>query len=276
MAITFDMHTHCDFSTDSKTPMKEQIEAAVQSGLEGICLTDHMDYEFPKEALFSENVPENPFVFDENIYKQTLAEHKVMYPQIWIGTGVECGLMPRESVCEKISQLVNQSGWDFVIGSVHLLDEMDPYYPTFWEGKNPVSCIRRYFETILNCIQVFSDFDTLGHMDYVVRYAPSEFYYNPSDYRDITDEIMKYIIRKDIALEVNASGLYAACKTENPHPELLKRYLELGGELVTIGSDAHIPERVGGKFAVLESHLKEAGLRRYVTYKKRKPMFHEF
>jgi histidinol-phosphatase (PHP family) len=87
---------------------------------------------------------------------------------------------------------------------------------------------------------------------------------------------MKYIIQKDIALEVNASGLYAACKTENPHPELLKRYLELGGELVTIGSDAHIPERVGGKFAVLESHLKEAGLRRYVTYKKRKPVFHEF
>jgi histidinol-phosphatase (PHP family) len=152
---------------------------------------------------------------------------------------------------------------------------MDPYYPSFWQGKNPVSCIRRYFELIWECINRFSDFDSLGHMDYVVRYAPSDFEYVPKDYQDITDEIMKYLIRKDIALEVNSSGLFGARKTENPHPDFIKQYVNLGGEQITIGSDAHFPERVAGGFDTLEKHLKEAGLRHYTTYRRRKPVFHE-
>lgn len=274
MAIVYDMHTHCDFSTDSKTPMKEQIEAAIACGLAGICFTDHMDYDFPPDAIEYPGV-KNPFVFNETEYKKNIIDYKNKYSKIWIGTGVECGLQPSESVCQKNRALISQSGWDFIIGSVHLVEQTDPYYPVFWEGKDASCSIRQYFETIWESIRLFSDFDTLGHMDYIVRYAPVGFAYDPYEYQDITDEILKFLIRKDISLEINSSGLFSTASCENPHPVLVKRYLELGGELITIGSDAHMPERIAGGFSVLKQHLKEAGLHQYVTYDQRKPVFHE-
>jgi histidinol-phosphatase (PHP family) len=273
------MHMHSEFSTDSQTPMKQQIEAALQRGLAGICFTDHMDYEFPSEAVSLSDLPSSAsekaslFVFDDKCYIRQISKWQEEFPMLQIETGVECGLQPAASVISSIRALVQQPEWDFIIGSVHLVDGMDPYYPAFWEGKNPSQCIRRYFEIIWECLKHFSEFDSLGHMDYVVRYAPADFVYNPADYQDITEEIMKYIIRKDIALEVNSSGLFGGRKRENPHPDLLKQYVRLGGELVTVGSDAHIPERVAGGFDTLERHLKEAGLHHYVTYRKRKPVF---
>ena len=273
MPVTYDMHIHSAYSTDSRTPLSEQILEAKKRGLLGICLTDHMDYDFPAD---DKEYPENPpFVFDEAEYKREIGKYRENIPALWLGAGVECGLQPYASVTEKTAALIKQGGWDFIIGSIHLGDGRDPYYPEFWEGEVPALCVRRYFETMLCCLSLFSDFDSLGHMDYIVRYAPDSFCYRPSDYQDITDEILKLLIKKDIALEVNSSGLFSAKGCENPHPSLLKRYVELGGELITLGSDAHTPERIASGFTVIERHIKEAGLHQYVTYCKRRPLFHD-
>lgn len=274
MPILYDMHTHSAYSTDSRTPMEEQVRAAIAKGLKGICLTDHMDYEFPFE-LFDSPCEGQPFVFDEKPYKEEISVLKKKYPDIWIGTGVECGIQPDALTCGKNRALVGQKDWDFIIGSVHLVDRMDPYNALYWEGYDKTERVRHYFEGTLTCIQIFSDFDTLGHLDYAVRYAPADLIYNPSEYLEIIDEIFKFIIKKDIALEINASGLFSSAGQINPHPVFLKRYAELGGELITIGSDGHTPERIAGKFNFLESYIKEAGLRQYVTYEMRKPVFHD-
>lgn len=273
MAITYDIHTHSAYSTDSGTPVREQIEAARKKGLSGICLTDHMDYDFPEDIMETQDTP--PFVFDYKAYQKELNGYRSQYSDMWIGTGVECGLQPSDTTISKVKKLTEQPGWDFVIGSIHLIDHRDPYYPVYWEGKDPASCVRTYYETMFECLSLFSDFDSLGHMDYVVRYAPEGFHYNPLDFFEITDEIMKFLIRKDIALEVNSSRLSRGTFCENPHPDLLKRYVQLGGELITIGSDAHTPEQIASSFSVLEQHIKKTGLRQYNTYHSRRPVFHD-
>lgn len=273
MAIAFDIHTHSAYSTDSETPIKDQIESAREKGLSGICLTDHMDYDFPEDIM--DTPGKAPFVFDYKSYQQELSGYRSQYPDMWVGIGVECGLQPSASTLSKVKKLTEEPGWDFIIGSIHLIDGKDPYYPVYWEGKEPAFCVRAYLETMLECLSLFTDFDSLGHMDYVVRYAPKGFCYNPTDFMDITDEIMKLLIRKDIALEINSSGLFSASSCANPHPVLLERYVQLGGELITIGSDAHTPERIASGFSDLRQSIKKTGLLQYNTYHSRRPVFHD-
>ncbi len=136
----------------------------------------------------------------------------------------------------------------------------------------------RYFELTLENLKAFSDINTLGHMDYAVRYAikyiDGQKDYKPRDYFEITDEVMKYLISKNIALEVNTSPLKKGLGTINPHTDFLVRYRELGGQMITIGSDAHTTEALGYGFDRAYEILSEIGFREYVTYDKRKPIIH--
>lgn len=270
--IEYDCHMHSEFSTDSHTPLHRQVQESISLGLQGICMTDHMDYEFPREQMDSDLIYEgNPFEFNWEKYKQELYQLQLKHPEFELMLGVECGLQTSPSVIRKNTGLTKDSDLDFVIGSLHLVDGKDPYYPHFWEGKNPSSCIRQYFEQLYENLLLFSEMDSLGHLDYIVRYAPENFSYSPLEYRDILEEILICLIRKDIALEMNSSGLKSTHQP-NPHEEILSLYRELGGQALTIGSDAHKPEFVGFQFKQIESLLKKSGFSEYYIFKKRKPI----
>lgn len=274
MPILFDTHMHTNFSTDSATPMENQVAQAKKNGLSGICFTDHMDYEFPPEEI---DIPFEgvPFTFNIADYITKIRHLRRLEPDFRIYTGVECGMKATPSVLEKNKKLVEDyDEWDYIIGSVHLVEDKDPYYPDLWESKSPQPLILNYFETILSCLSVYANFDSLGHMDYIVRYAPDSFSYEPKDYQDITDAILKLMVRKDIALELNASGFFSSGRQMNPHPYILQRYRELGGEMVTVGSDAHAPERISRRFSDIEKIMKKTGFYQYVTFEKRRPVFH--
>lgn len=271
--IVYDTHIHSCYSTDSTTPVREQIAQAVRLGLHGICLTDHMDYEYPPE--YCEDSETAPFLFDIEKYIGELKQIKIdNFPSIELQIGVECGMQLSKSVLEKNHELAENFPWDYIIGSLHLVDKQDPYFPSFWEGKSADSCVRRYFEQVYENILKFHEFDSLGHLDYIVRYAPDSYEYNPVVYFDILDEILRFLIHKDKALEINTSGLKSAGRAQNPHLEILKRYVSLGGELVTVGSDAHKPEYLAFSFDCIPDLMKQAGLHGYVTYQKHKPVFH--
>ncbi len=272
--ITYDIHVHSKYSTDSSCPLEQHIKKAAESGLKGICFTDHMDYDFPKEAL-QESTAEIPFSFDTTAYQKEIAYLAEKNPNLDLLTGVECGLQNTASVISKNQALVKDSQWDFIIGSLHLIDGKDPYYPEFWQNKNPEEQIRHYFEVLYENIQVFHDFDALGHLDYMVRYAPEEYMYNPSSFQSVIDKILLFIIEKDIALEINTSGYKTSRKTPNPHTDIIKRYVELGGKKITIGSDAHSSEHLGYFFEETASLLKKIGLRQHVIFHRRKPEYLE-
>lgn len=267
--IKYDTHMHTNYSTDSNTPLFLQIQKAEQLGLQGICITDHMDYDFPPEEL-EHPVDDIPFWFDLEQYQKELNEISC---DIKLLKGVECGLQTTHSVINQNTNLICEYDWDYVIGSLHLVEKKDPYYSSFWNNKDPKECITKYFSALLENIQQFHKFDSLGHMDYIVRYAPSSYEYHPEDFMDILDEILKLIIRKDVALEINTSGWKTQGRCQNPHLDILKHYVQLGGELITIGSDAHTPEYVAYDFEQVPALIKKAGLHQYCVYQKRKPVF---
>ena len=266
--ILTDSHMHTAFSSDSDTPMEEMIQAAIRKGLTSICITDHHDIDFPQ--LF-ENLD---FQLNTHSYIDEFHRLKEIYGrQIDLRIGVELGLMPDTG--DKLRAYLNQFGseFDFVIGSTHLVNKMDPYLPEYYGGfEREQDGFRRYFEENRKNLQTFDGMDSFGHYDYAVRYAPNkDLYYKPSDYTDMIDYFLTSLIEKGIALELNTAGLKYGMKQANPHVDILKRYRELGGELLTIGADGHKPEHIGWDFKTAEIILREAGFEYYTIFRKRKP-----
>lgn len=127
---------------------------------------------------------------------------------------------------------------------------------------------------ILENIAAFDGFDVYGHIDYVVRYGPNKnANYSYQKYADIIDEILKALIIKGKGIEINTGGFKYGLGHPNPAEDIIKRYHELGGEIITIGADAHQPEHVAFDFEKVPSILKEAGFTHYTVFKNRKPEF---
>ena len=269
--IRHDTHLHTDYSPDSHTPVVDQIRQAHRLGLYGIGITDHMDHGFPEDQLPPGWVG-TAFNFDVEEYIFGLEKLRESEQDMDICIGVECGLLTDTEVVEFNRKLCVDPRFDYAIGSIHLIDKKDPYYPPFWEGRRFQNVMRRYFEITLENIELFQSFQILGHMDYAVRYAPEKGMYIPADYFEITDEIMRFLIRNDIALEVNTSSLRKGFGFTNPHPDFIQRYHELGGQLITIGSDSHDTDGMAFAFDEAETMLREIGFHEYAVFHGKKPV----
>ncbi|WP_343209972.1 histidinol-phosphatase HisJ family protein [Anaerolentibacter hominis] len=261
--ITADFHVHSDFSSDSDTPMEAMIERAIALGMKKICFTDHMDYGFP--ACYK-----LPFVFDPDPYFRKLELVKAAYQdRIEVLQGVELGLKP--DIIDKASALVRDYPFDFVIASSHLVDNTDPYYPEFWQNRTTEEAINRYFSTVAENIALFSDFDTYGHLDYVMRYCPAGLSgYTYEIYKEGIDSALKAIVHAGKCLEVNTAGYKFGFGAPNPSAAIIKKYFELGGKGITIGSDGHKPEHFAYAFPELENLLSSLGITEYYSFKHRK------
>lgn len=267
--INADFHVHTDFSSDSKAPMELMIQQGIQLGLKKICFTDHMDYDYPP-------VSDHTFVFDPEAYMKKLDDMKTKYnKQIEILTGIELGLQPH--LTDRLTALVKAYPFDFIIGSSHVIDHMDPYFPEYWVNKSIEDGIHRYFESIIENCRLFQGFHIYGHIDYIIRYVPGQTEkradYAYSYYADILDEVLETIISHGKGIEINTAGLKYGHAFPHPKPEVLKRYRELGGELITIGSDAHKPEHLCYDFTIVPDLLKSLGYRYYATFSQGKPVY---
>lgn len=277
--IAYDSHVHTSFSTDSGTPMEHMVLQGIQNGLEGITFTDHMDYHFPltyDKRQTPDDMP--PFTFDVDRYLSCLSGLKEKYHEkIDLFYGVEIGL--KKDAWEENVALSRNPSFDYIIGSIHLVDDIDPYYPEYWESFEEKKGLLRYFETTYENLRSLGDFkiDTLGHLDYIVRYSPSGYkLYSYHLFSDIIDEILKLLIGQEISLEINTSGYKNGGPMPNPCEDIIHRYKELGGERITFGSDAHTTDLLSGRFADAEKIAKNTGFRHYTTFVKRKPVFHTF
>ena len=263
-ALLPDYHVHTCFSGDSDAAVRSMLDRAVSLHLSGLCITDHIDFDYPGDP--------DLFLFDTEKYFSFLPPLVEEYrDRLPVRIGVELGLQP--SIKERNQTFVNTYPFDFVIGSSHVIDTADPYYPAFWEGKEPEKVIRRYFETILENLRIFSDFDVYGHLDYIVRYCPDKsFVYQSEDYMDILDECLRTLIEMGKGIEINTAGLRYGQST-NPDTAILRRYRELGGELLTAGSDGHAPEHLAWMFPQLPELLKSCGFSYITVFQNRRPSF---
>lgn len=267
--IQADYHVHSSFSGDSKSPMEEIIQKAVDLGLKYICFTEHFDYDFPYIK------PEEIGMFDLETekYLEKADYYQSKYrAQIKILHGIEIGVQPH--IGEYLNEYASRYPFDFIIASSHVCDRIDPYYPVFFENRTVKEAVRSYFEGILKNIEVFEQFNVYGHMDYVLRYVSGiANEYSHTDYEDLLEEILKSLISMDKGIEINSGGMRTVLKRTNPSFEVLRLYKELGGEIITVGSDAHKPEHLAWEFKHCEDVLKEAGFHYYTIFQKRKPTF---
>lgn len=259
----FDYHLHTTVSFDGIGTAKEMADAAVKAGLHEICFTDHYDYNSDptKEA--------NLFTMES----YSTAYDSLAAPGLVIRRGVEYGLTTWNA--SQLEKMLKMRKFDFVIGSVHFVDGYDPYEAAYWKDISVEEAFRKYLLGILDCVKVHHNFDVLGHLTYVCKSA-----HNPThgpvpfkDYIDITDEIMKILVSKGVGMEINTSGVDRA-GTFLPSFEHLRRFKELGGEIVTVGSDAHDASRIGQYVPEALDILKD--IFGYVcTFEDRKPVFHK-
>lgn len=265
--ILWDCHMHSSFSADSDTPMETMADQAVSNGLRGICFTEHLDPDYP-------DTPDRiSFDLDIPSYKDTLFSLREKYQKkLDIHFGIELGLQPH--LAEDFRDLLQEFPFDFVIGSSHIVHGYDPYYPDFFQGRKESACYTEYFESILENTAAFSHMDVYGHIDYIVRYGPlKNREYSYERYKDVLDEILKTLIFKNVGIELNTGGYHYGLGEPNPCTAVIRRYRDLGGEIITIGSDAHTPDNIGGSFEQAAHVLRECGFRYYTVFKKRKPEY---
>lgn len=270
--IPADYHMHSHNSGDSTAPMGDMVRSAIEKGLKEICFTEHLDLDYPD---FPDLPPEK---FDLNIpaYKNELLKYKERYKdKITVKFGIEVGMQPQ--VTDENMKIVGENDFDFVIASVHLVDKRDPFYADFWSQGSVEDTFRRYFEITSENIKLFTDFDVLGHLDYIARYVPEgDTTYSYERFKDQIDEILSYLARNGKGLDFNSKVLSRGDNLlPNPCPAALKRFKELGGEIITFGSDAHRPETIGCEFEKMRQIALECGFTHYYTFDHRVPTAHK-
>lgn len=265
----FDSHVHSSFSLDSEMKLEHACKKAISTGLSGMAFTDHLDYDYPGY--------ENSFNIDFEKYIKYLERLESNYKdKLKISKGIEVGIQPH--VIKNTIDLLNKYRFDFIIGSVHIIDKQDPYLGEYYKGKTKKEAYTRYLEEILFMLNNFDEFDVLGHIDYITRYSNYEdrsLYYD--DYPDLIDSILKKLIDMGKGMEINTSSYREkpGIKTCVYDIKILQRYKELGGRIITLGSDAHSEEYIGYKFSYFKDMLLDVGFD-YITYFiDRKPQFIE-
>ena len=251
----FDSHLHTRFSADSTMTAQEALAAAKRQEL-GLVFTEHVDFSYPGDLTFWFS-PEEYWAAYEPLRGEELL------------LGVEVGLVLGEEAMAQA--FVARAPFDEIIGSVHLLDGRDLYEATGYTGRTQKAMYGAYLHLMARLVRAHPYIDTLGHIDYIARYAPYE---SPGlrydEYAAGIDEVLRALIETNTALELNTRRLGDASAAEELLP-LYRRYGELGGKYITIGSDAHQPEAIGAHFAAARQMADACGLIP-VTFRARRPV----
>lgn len=262
MAYIIDNHTHSNFSPDSKMSIESAIDVAKNIGINGLAITDHIDLNAPGDN--------SKFIFDplsrrESILKSNSDENFLLLD------GVEVGLLV--SNLEELSNFVKGYPFDVVIGSVHFIDGLDPYEGSYYSGIDEITAYSGYLELISNLISRFPDFDILGHYDYIARYSP---YINKTiryrQYSDYFDSIFKTLIYNGKSIEINTNSFRRrGDSAPTLDMDVIVRYREMGGEFISLSSDAHSTNRIAEGFDNYYSVIKNCGFKYITHYKNRVP-----
>lgn len=257
----YDYHTHTAFSDDCDAPMEEMIETAVRKGVEELAITDHYDPGYED--------PEFPFALDFEHYQAALlAAEKKYAGRIRIVKGMELGIM--DDQYEVSRRAVQGFPYDFIIGSFHCLEKRDLFRYDFSQINGPAT-LEKYYVYENKCVKEFKDYDVAGHLTLIDRYIGKIYDYKP--YMEIIEDTLKTIIYDGKGLEINTSSFKYGTDVWLPRKEVLKLYQELGGEILTFGSDSHDPKHLASHFEEAQALAKELGFRYQCAFWQRKPEF---
>lgn len=259
----FDYHMHSIVSCDGHDAPEEMVAAARQMGLKEICFTDHID--------------DDP-LGDSSHLQFKLEDYEAAYsgltcPDVKLRFGMEFGMLPSNK--DFAAQCAKGRNYDFIIGSAHYADNIDPYFPAYWEGRTVLEAETIYLQSVLDCVTVHDDFDVLGHLTYLskARCHPTHEPVQLETHKEIVAEIMKVLVSKGKGMEINTSGI-PRCGAFLPSADFLRLFKDLGGQIVTVGSDAHVSKWVGQHCHEACAIVQEI-FGHVCTFENREPIFHK-
>ncbi|MBC8535301.1 histidinol-phosphatase HisJ family protein [Feifania hominis] len=254
---------HTEESFDGSYKADDMLRAAVTAGMRAVALTDHCDLGSP--AFY------DPFDID---VKRQRRKYDAVAPlfadRLDVRFGLELG-QPNQQP-EKAEQILRETEFDFVIGSLHNLRGERDFYFLDYHSLDVPALLSRYFDELIEMVE--QDFDVLGHLSYPWRYLSEAGMKQPwENYEEQIRLIYRRLIETGRGIEINTSGLRMSMGVTMPDLPLVRLYRELGGEIVTIGSDAHEPAHVGSGIRRGAALAREAGFSHIALYRGRKPQF---
>lgn len=272
-----DYHVHTNFSDDSKYIMEDVIKDAIKLGIKEICFTDHVDYGIKldwdnyKNIKYDENRPISnvnyPLYFKEIERLQEQYSNKIK-----IKKGLEFGMQMH--TIKDFKRIFDLYPMDFVILSIHQINNQEFWIREFQKGKTEKEYYDLYYQEMYDLVQNYHDYSVIGHMDLMRRYDENDGF-EFSNNRDKVIQILRYIIQDGKGIEVNTSSHRYELDDLTPSREILKIYKELGGKIITIGSDSHVKEDLGAYIEETKLELKKLGFQYYCTFENMKPIYHE-
>lgn len=279
-----DYHVHSEYSDDSTYPMEQVVRDAIRLGLDEICFTDHVDYGVKRDWDDERGIltraggsgePEQIPLANVNYpaYAAQIALLREKYAgQIKLRMGLEFGMQVH--TVPRYEALFRRYPFDFILLSVHEVEDKEFWNQDFQRGRTQREYNERYYEEMLALVRRYHDYSVLAHMDLIARYDEAGHY--PFDkLRPILTEILKTVISDGKGIELNTSSRRYGLPDLTPSRDILRLYRELGGEIVTIGSDSHKPQHLGADALLAQRQLRELGFERFCTFERMQPVFHE-
>ena len=263
--MLIDYHVHSTFSPDAQNSMEEMVQAARAAGMNEMAITDHRDPCCPERQFPGPDFPK---------YHAEITRIQESLPADFkLRRGLEIGVQNNEEALEACRQLARAYDYDYLIGSCHCCGGYELYLRNIFKRYTPEEAFRIYYEELYGWLQKFDDFDCIGHLNVVSRYAPVQA--DSKSYMDIVDEILKLAVHKGKGLEWNTSTFRVDSPFTMPTKQMLLRYRELGGEIITTGSDAHNAAQVGDSIQLATQLLQAYGFKYICTFERHKPTFHK-
>lgn len=255
-----DYHVHTAFSDDSECPMEEMVKRALAIDLDEIAFTEHVDYGVKTDLNC-----------DYAAYFAEIARLKEKYEgKLVIKTGIEFGVQSHTTAL--FQRDYDSYPFDFVIMSNHQIMDREFWTFDFQEGKSQAEYQRAYYEALDDMVRGYKDYSVLGHLDMIKRYDRYGDYPD-EQIMDIVDRILRQVIADGKGIEINTSSFKYGLKDLTPSRAILRRFHQLGGTVLTIGSDSHKTEYLGDHIPKVREILKEMGFRQFCTFANMKPVF---
>jgi histidinol-phosphatase (PHP family) len=255
-----DYHHHTNNSFDSKAVMEEVCKTAIEKGINEICFTEHYSL--------------NPIAptYGHMVFEKYLADIKNCQThfedQLTVKVGIE--ICEPHQLMDDYKKVLEPLNLDFILGSVHNVNNQK--LRKYMEKKQRDDVYRGYFTELYEMVCV-ADIDVLAHIDLMKRYAFQTYgNYDFKEFKEMLEAILKKAIERNIGIEINTSGLRGKLNETLPSFDVLKLYKQLGGEILTIGSDSHAADTVGAHLPEAYEMAKQAGFQFVFHYQQRNPI----
>lgn len=281
-----DYHLHTEYSDDSNEPMENQVKRAIELGLDEICFTDHVDYGIKRDLDDPRGIESRIIVehgkkmesFMTNVnypeYFKEIQRLKEKYSNLTIKQGLEFGIQSHTvPAYEKLYDKYKEN-LDFVLFSMHQVRDLELWDQSFQKGKKQQEYNEQYYDEIYKTMKIFKNYSCLAHLDVLVRYDLNGVYPFENIEEQIA-EILKLAIADGKGIEINTSSWHYGLKDTQPSQKILKLYKDLGGRIITVGSDGHSTQYVADHIQDAYKILKEIGFSKICTFDHMIPKFHD-